>query len=295
MKLPKRLRSQAGRYALVDGIPFELPVGSRQSAVLMAGFPVGYEQARAALPGGAVQPLRIARDRALLLVTVVDYRQTCIGKYIEYSIGLACTHGPRPAPPLLPGLLRPFFGTGQYVLDLPVSTDISVKGGKGIWGMPKHQASLDFVEGPELLSSQYDLDGSMVLRLDMARPTGWQVPLSLSAANYCQFRGMLLKSTIYFEGKARFTLFRKQAASLTLGSHPRAEALRALGIVPEAVFTAYLPQMTGVLDDHVESWFLGYDHPPTAVPEGLASVVNLPNSETWLPAPMRAGGPPAAP
>ena len=30
---------------------------------------------------------------------------------------------------------------GQYVWDLPVSTEISVKGGKGIWGTPKHQAT----------------------------------------------------------------------------------------------------------------------------------------------------------
>jgi hypothetical protein len=294
MKLPNRLRRQAGRYALVDDIPFELPVGSQQSAVIMAGFPVSYERARAALPGTDVHPLRLGRGRALLLLTVVDYRQTCIGKYIEYSIGLACTHGPRPAPPLVPGVFRQLFGTGQYVLDLPVSTEISVKGGKGIWGMPKHQASLDFVEGPQLLSSQYDQDGELVMRLDVQRPTGWPVPLRLGTANYCQFRGMLLKSAIYFEGKARFTLFQKQAARITLGRHPRAEALRALGIVPEAVFTAYMPHMTGVLDDHIESWFLSYDHPPTVVPEGLESIVNLNNSEAWLPAPCRAEPVPAA-
>ena len=37
------------------------------------------------------------------------------------------------------------YGTGQYVFDLPVCSEISVKGGKGIWGMPKHQANLDFI------------------------------------------------------------------------------------------------------------------------------------------------------
>jgi hypothetical protein len=35
-------------------------------------------------------------------------------------------------------------GTGQYIPDLPVSSEISVKGGKGIWGMPKHKSNLDF-------------------------------------------------------------------------------------------------------------------------------------------------------
>ena len=48
-------------------------------------------------------------------------------------------------PPLLPLVFQKTFGLGQYVVDLPVSTEVSVKGGKGIWGMPKHQANLDFV------------------------------------------------------------------------------------------------------------------------------------------------------
>ena len=44
-----------------------------------------------------------------------------------------------------------------------------MKGGKGIWGMPKHQANLDFRVDDRTMSSQYDLDGQLCLRI---RSTG---------------------------------------------------------------------------------------------------------------------------
>src|SRR4029079_716239 len=135
--------------------------------------------------------------RGLLVVTVVDYARTDIGRYIEFSVAIACTHGPRPVPRLLPGLLRAGLGTAQYVVDLPVSSEISVKGGKGIWGMPKHRASLDFVVSDDTVSSQCEKDGSFVLRITIDRPQRIRLPLSIAAANYCQFRGLLMKSYVY--------------------------------------------------------------------------------------------------
>ena len=97
----------------------------------MAAFSINADKARALLPGNEVHPLRVW-NKGLLIVTVVNYVITNIGKYIEFSIAIACTHGSRPAPRLLPALFSKTFGAGQYVYDLPVSTEISVKGGKGI-------------------------------------------------------------------------------------------------------------------------------------------------------------------
>src|SRR4029453_7179795 len=142
--IPRRIKRQSGRHALVDGIPFVLPVNSDRTSALMAACEIDAAKAAALLPGNELHPARLWH-RAVLLITVINYELTDIGKYIEFSIGIACTRGARPAPPLLPFPLRRAFGFGQYVLDLPVSTEISVKGGKGVWGWPRHQASLDFV------------------------------------------------------------------------------------------------------------------------------------------------------
>lgn len=285
MAVPSRLRDQAGHYALVDGIPFQLPVSSQQSPALMAIFPINAEKVRQLMPGHEIHPLRLWKN-AFLVITVINYQVTVIGKYIEFSIAIACTHGSKPAPRLLPFLFMKHYGTGQFVYDLPVSTEISVKGGKGIWGMPKHKANLNFLVNENTASSQYDLDGQLAMKIEIARPKKGWLPVSMGGLNYCQFRGMLMKSYVYFKGKPDFQLFKKGSAKLTIGNHPRLQALKDLEIPQDPIFTAYFPETSGVLDDHFECWFLSCEHPPQQAPEGLESVVGLGLSQEW-PAPPK--------
>jgi hypothetical protein len=282
-----RLRREAGRHALVDGIPFELPVASHHSPALIAIFTIDARAAAELLPGDEVHPVRVSRRRALLVVTVIDYRDTNIGRYIEYSVAIACTHGAHRAPPLVPVLpvAQWLYGTGQYVVELPVSSEISVKGGKGIWGMPKHQANLDFVIGERTVSSQYDLDGQMCVRVEVGRPRFEGIPLAMSGANYCAFRGMLMKSRISFRARAGFNRPFAASARIEIGDHPRVRALAGLDIAQRPLLSGFFPTTRGILDDHVESWFLSYDAAPTVVPEGMESVVGLGLSQAWLPPP----------
>jgi hypothetical protein len=269
--IPRRLRREANHYALVDGIPFTLPVRSMRMQALMAAFPVDPAGAQALLPD-AVRAVRAPR-KALLAVTVVNYQETVIGRYIEYSIALACRHGR--------------FGFGQYVLDLPVSTEISVKGGKGIWGMPKHQAPLNFEVDDKTVSSQYDLDGQLAAYVEVEQPR-LKLPMRVGASNFCSFRGMLMKSTVYFRGRAQIGFGRGARGHFEVGDHPRLRALKALGPFEKPMFTAFFSDAHGVLDDHFESWFLEFDSPPEQKPEGFESVINLGLGEEWPP-------PPAAP
>jgi len=287
--MPRRIKQQTGRFSKVDGIPYELPINSRASPALMAAFTIDAREAAALLPGNEVHPLRLWGNKGVLFVTVIDYRDTDIGPYIEFSIAIACTHGRKPAPPLLPLLFQKHYGLGQYVVDLPVSSEISVKGGKGIWGMPKHQANLDFRISKQTISSQYELDGQLAVRIEIDQPGKAWLPLSASGANYCQFRGMLMKSFIYFHGKFAFRLGKKAAARLTLGDHPRAAPLKKLGIAPKPFFSGFFPESSGVLDDHFESWFLSYPKLPAEQPEGLESVAGLGLSQKWLTPPSAAG------
>lgn len=277
----QRLRRTEGRHALVDGIPFTLPVDSKDTAALMAAFPISLAKAEAALPGNEVHALSFG-GKGVLVVTVVDYRKTDIGKYIEFSLAIACTHGRRAASPYLPLLMPRLFGTGQFVVDLPVSTEVSVKGGKGIWGMPKHQANLNFIVGDTSVSSQYDLDDKLCVKVEVKKPSFSGIPLRVSAANLCEFRGMLMKSYIHFQGSAGINLFDSAAAQLSLGDHPRAEKLKELEIEPRALFSAYIPKARGVLDDYFESWFVSHDRAPAASTEGLESVIGLGQGQEWL-------------
>ena len=165
MLLRRRATWLEGRYANVDGIPFTLPVRTQTSPALFAAFSIDPSAAQCMLPGQELHVCRVLK-RGILIVAVVDYQDTTIGSYVEFCIGVLCTRGRRPAPPLLPLILQRSFGFGVYIYDLPVSTQISVKGGLGIWGMPKRQGNLDFRIDGATASSQYDLDGRIVARID---------------------------------------------------------------------------------------------------------------------------------
>jgi hypothetical protein len=282
--IPRRLRRESDRFALVDGIPFALPVRSQRMQALMAAFPIDPAAAQELLP---TPELRVARlwQKGLLVVTVVNYEETSIGKYIEYSIAIACVHRDADPPPLLPFLLQGPYQFGQYVYDLPVSTEISVKGGKGIWGMPKHQASLNFVVGESTVSSQYDLDGGLGAYVELARPRGLRLPLVVGASNYCQFRGMLMKSTVYFRGAAHVAFGDMARGRFELGDHLRLAPLKTLRMASKPVSTVFIPDAHGILDDHAESWFLGFARPPDEQPEGMESVVGLGLGQEWPPPP----------
>jgi len=282
---PARINREAGRWALVDRIPFHLPVYCKNSPALFAVFPINADKARKLIPGDEIYPFRLW-NKGLLVISVINYLETNIGKYIEFSIAIACTHGAKPAPRLLPALLMGPYGTGQWVLDLPVSTEVSVKGGKGIWGMPKHQANLNYIITDKTVSSQYDCDGRFAMKIEIEKPASAWFPLGMGAINYCAFRGMLMKSTIYFKGKLGFSFFKKGSARLLIGDHPRLQPLKDLEIEPDPVLTAFLPEANGVLDDHFECWFLGEENLPNVAPEGMESVVSLGQGQEWLAPPV---------
>ncbi|GAA5067132.1 hypothetical protein HNP84_001082 [Thermocatellispora tengchongensis] len=286
MILFSRRRRTAGRFANVDGIPFRMPVETRGSPALLAVYPIEPEGTRAVLPE-ELHPCRV-RGKGLLVIAVVDYRDTTIGSYVEFCIGVLCTRGARPAPPLSPLLLGRAFGTGLYIYDLPVSTEISVKGGLGIWGMPKRQANLDFVVGDTTVSSQYDLDGQIVMRVDVPRPAGAWLPLRFNGVGYGCFRGMLAKSSISLRGRMGVTLGGGPGSRLLIGDHERVAWLKGLGVPEERpLLTAFIPSMRGTLDDHVETWFLTSASRPPPPREGLDSVVGLGLSQDRLPPPDR--------
>lgn len=286
MGIPGRVKKYTGRYALVDGIPYTMPVEARHSPALMAGFFCDYQKANDLLPGNELHPVKYTNGKAIFIVTVIDYRQTSIGKYIEYSIALACTRGSRPAPALLPAVFMGLYKTGQFILDLPVSSEISVKGGKGIWGMPKHKANLDFKIENDIVSAQYEKDGQFAFRIEIDKPKGWHLPLRVGVTNYSHFRNMLMASYIYFSSKARIRLGKKATGRLFIGDHPRTRYMRELGIESKPFFTLFMPEANGVLDDHFDCWFMTYkDKPEKVTPEGFESVAHLGLNENWLPPP----------
>jgi hypothetical protein len=144
--------------------------------------------------------------------------------------------------------------------------------------------------------SQYDLDGQLCCRIELDMPRWTGLPMRLPAVNYCAFRGMLNKSYIYFRGRAGIKRPLGRVARLTFGDHPRMAPLKRLNVRERPLFAGYLPNTEGILDDHMESWFLTFATPPAEAPEGLESVVDLGLGREWLAPPDdRAAASPSSP
>jgi hypothetical protein len=96
---------------------------------------------------------------------------------------------------------------------------------------------------------------------------------------------MLFKSIIHFNGSGGVIPFRKGSGRLCIGDQPRLQPLKELDVAADPVFVAFFPTVVGLLDDHVESWFLTYSQEPRCQPEGMESVVGLGLGQEWPPPP----------
>jgi hypothetical protein len=285
-----RLKRLEGRHAQVDGVRFVMPLSTWGGSSLMGIFPIDWDKARRFLPPGDIHPARLW-TRGLLIVIATHHRRTQIGDFIEYTVSIACTQGAKPAPRLLPMIFKRLFGAGQYTFDMPVSSELAVKAGKSIWGMPKRQANLDFVVGKRWVSSQCDLDGRMVYRLDVRRPKSTWLPLKGGGPSYCMYRGMMIKSFAYFSGNAGVHLMRPLSGRFVLGDHPRADPIRALDLDPNPIVCAFVPNARGVLDDYMECWFVTHEKEPAeSIGEGLETLSALGHGRDWLTPPQRDPG-----
>ena len=56
MAIPKRQHRLTGRYALVDGIEFKMPVNSEETPALMAAFTIDLEAACKLMPSNEIHP-----------------------------------------------------------------------------------------------------------------------------------------------------------------------------------------------------------------------------------------------
>ena len=112
--------------------------------------------------------------------------------------------------------------------------------------MPKHQANLDFVVTDDRVSSQYDKDGRLGVYVEIERPGGPRLPVAMGASNYCSFRGMLMKSNVYFRGKAEVGLARRAQGLLRFGDLPRVEPLQRLDVGESTPLHGLLPEAHGV-------------------------------------------------
>lgn len=227
----------------------------------IAIFLCDYRRAQEMMPHPSMQPVKMPRGRAVVLLSCYEYIKIMnIGPYNEIAMTIPVMVDGW-APPVLP-LVMDFKKKGYYVFSMPVTSLENQIRGTRIWGLPKIVEEIDLAtEDDRCTTVARDDNGDVYFELTM--PTsGQQKHFDETGHLYSLLDGRLLKSRTCFKGDFNVTtnaslLWKKgrpaATPALKLGTSPRADALRALEIEETAFQFRFASSMNSCFDLPLEN------------------------------------------
>ena len=234
------------RVELPSGTVMELPVRYYDWAAIMAHFPAPVAKLRELLPSQRLKPALLTPGTGLLTLAAFEYRDlACFPPYNELAIGIPVQYEPAVNIPALPLLRQQWFSTfGLYIHHLPVTTQEAYEFGVEVWGYPKFLAEISFEETEQVRRCFLHADGKDILTLEVEKLRTTE--RSMDYHSYTVKGGQLLRTHIEVQGEAGMVRL-KGGASFTLGDHPIAAQLGALGIGEKAAECLYAPRVQSML------------------------------------------------
>ena len=227
-----------------EGVEVSLPVIVRKARAAAATFLVSATAARALLPSDDLAIMEFAPGRTLFTLGAIDYIDNDLGDYNEVSMAFYVR--PRGAPRGLPylGAWSDFLAgrASTYIHRLPVDQSFTCAAGRGIWGFPKSVERIAFDIEADRAQCRLDVDGRHVLTLATRRHGGRTLRDS-AMMTYSYIDGVLHETP--FRSGADGVGVSRAGADLTLGDHPIADELRALGLPKAALLTVWMENMRG--------------------------------------------------
>lgn len=237
---------------IYNGITFKTPFFIRDAHVTGAVFICDYDKAKA-LVGHSHQPIRTPFNKALFSIQCIEYKETDIGPYCEVALSILLWpkgDGFRRAMESVLSLIKSNFHT--YVFQLPVTTELSVAGGKGILKYPKFLADITFRDtGVHRICTLRDKNTlELILEFECPKSIRSRFPVNL-------IRNSMDVHT-YVEGQsnknATFKLSVPEAgqsfvwprSGIRFGKHIISQQLKVLGI-GQQVFQIEIPKCQGML------------------------------------------------
>ncbi len=234
----------------VLGRTVTLPVEVRRAAQWSVQYLVPAAAAQRIICSTGLEATGPIPGRALVALAVCRYDDTDLDPYHEVAVSFVVRLHDAPAPGSAAQRAREFAAgaIGVYIHRLPVDREFSCVAGRDIWGFPKWVASIDIDEpskpGPRPgsgTSVRLADNGAHVLSLTLS--SGGRLRLPPRAPPSYSFRDGILRRTSWTTS-SEGTTGRFGGATLTLGDHPMAHELRALGLPKRALFSSSAAQMT---------------------------------------------------
>lgn len=231
------------------GRALRLPLFFHDAGMIQANFIADMRAVQRLLPSMRLHPLRVTPSRCMVVMLGLEHRDTGIGPYNEFLIGVPVTLD---APsPLFAGTLRALpQPTTVYVHRLPVTTAIARDAGIDFLAAPKFVADIRFHESADRIGCELAEDGRPIVALSVRK--GVLAPGARERVDLITVRdeSLLRWQTVSSERDVHVTRD-ASAARLHLGPHPLADELRRLHL-GRALETSYAPRfrmsMSAVLE-----------------------------------------------
>jgi hypothetical protein len=228
-----------------------VPVFYQQVMSLGAMFLASWEGLRAMMPSPRMFPLRVMPGQGILYLSGLEYAETDIGPYNEFSIMVPFTLD-KPSP-LFTGVLRQAPAEPNvYVHHLPVTTKIAMSAGIEFAGYPKFLATIDFEHRGDWVHCRLAEEDRHILTL-----SGRKLPLQGAPRSRARLfttrNGRLLRSEMVNSERGLAESRDSSHVRLELGDHPIAQELKSLNIGRLTAYQ-YAPEYQMILSPAIESF-----------------------------------------
>jgi len=174
---------QLQRRVLSDGTECPLPIRYFDVQCLVATFLTDLDRAAELLKGTSLLAVSQEDGKAAVVLYCIEYRITDIGPYNEVGLTVLAAAPGDPIP-------------ANYVVNLPVTTAVSNRAGREIWGYNKFVAAIDVKsEGKKFSTILRDTENVLVGALEGSRGASIPTPPS-DILTFTLLNGRVIKTVI---------------------------------------------------------------------------------------------------
>ncbi|MFN3005305.1 acetoacetate decarboxylase family protein [Mycolicibacterium wolinskyi] len=217
----------------IAGQAVTMPVQIRTADQHMAMFSVDADAAQRMIDYSGLQVCRYRPGKAVVILMLMRYVDGDLGQYLEYGTNVMVN-----PPGSTASGLRALQSAGAFIHHLPVDQAFTLEAGRKIWGYPKVMADFTVRDGRQF-GFDVSIDGRLAVGMEF-RP-GLRVPSVFTSKpqvhpTYSHLDGVTRETA----GQMRLSgvRYRLGGARLTLGDHPYAKELAALGLPKRAFISS---------------------------------------------------------
>lgn len=231
----------------ITGGSVELPILYRESTCVTGVFTVPAAAVRELLPTPDLVPLPVWPGRSLLGFSAFSYRDTSIGPYNEFAIGIPVRYKPSHNDWPMPALrMAATLSFDIFIWKLPVTSEVALNAGIDIWGYPKFLADIDFEDKIDAVSCRVVAEGKHILTFSV-RKMDAKMKTYLDLNSYTVKDGNILWTPVRGISTGLGRSFKPGTTHLELGDHPLAAQIGDLGISKRSATSLYIPNLQTIL------------------------------------------------